>query len=82
VAEYLSAQQVIGFDTETRPSFKKGVVNKVSLLQLATPNDAFLIRVNKVGLPASLREIWLVRTLLNPVWPFATILKDFRNFQI
>ncbi|HDR52265.1 MAG TPA: 3'-5' exonuclease domain-containing protein 2 [Mariniphaga anaerophila] len=66
VAEYLSAQSVIGFDTETRPSFKKGVVNKVSLLQLATLNDAFLIRVNKVGLPASLREILASPNIIKP----------------
>lgn len=78
VAEYLSAQQVIGFDTETRPSFKKGVVNKVSLLQLATLNDAFLIRVNKVGLPASLREI-----LANPkiIKPGVAIRDDIKGLQ-
>ncbi|WP_372947487.1 3'-5' exonuclease [Mariniphaga sp.] len=57
VAEFLSTRSVIGFDTETRPSFKKGVVNKVALLQLSTQNEAFLIRVNKVGLPTSIRNI-------------------------
>lgn len=66
VADYLSAQRVIGFDTETRPSFKKGVVNKVALLQFATPNDAFLIRVNKVGLPASLRKILASPNIIKP----------------
>lgn len=37
-----------GFDTETRPSFKKGEVYKVALLQLATETDAFLIRLHRV----------------------------------
>ena len=57
VAEFLSTQSLIGFDTETRPSFKKGVINKVALLQLSTPNEAFLIRVNKLGLPQEIRNI-------------------------
>lgn len=37
-----------GFDTETRPSFKKGEVYKVSLLQLATENTAYLIRLKHI----------------------------------
>lgn len=40
----------IGFDTETKPAFKKGVYNPVALVQLSTPHKAFLIRINKVGL--------------------------------
>ena len=45
--EFLGAQHILGFDTETKPAFKKGVVNPVSLLQLSTPAQAFLFRVNK-----------------------------------
>jgi ribonuclease D len=47
----------LGFDTETRPSFKKGKKNKVALLQLATPQESFLFRINKIGLPKELRKI-------------------------
>lgn len=54
---YLSVQKMIGFDTETRPSFKRGQVNQVALLQLATAKMAFLFRINKIGLPASLKGI-------------------------
>lgn len=32
--DYLSAQPLIGFDTETRPSFRAGAMNRVALLQL------------------------------------------------
>ncbi len=46
----LKNSPVLGFDTETRPSFKKGKKNKVSLIQLANENMACLIRVNKVGI--------------------------------
>lgn len=50
-------EKVLGFDTETRPSFKKGVVNEVSLLQLSAEKAAYLIRLNKIGLPDSICKI-------------------------
>jgi len=50
-------QNILGFDTETRPSFKKGKINPVSLLQLTTSTQAFLIRLNKLGLPEEIKEI-------------------------
>ena len=53
----LNGQKILGFDTETRPSFKKGKVNPVSLLQITTCNQAFLIRINKIGLPDEVKEI-------------------------
>jgi ribonuclease D len=54
---YLKQQPVLGFDTETKPAFKKGVVNEVALLQLATADRAFLFRLNKMGLPLEVRQI-------------------------
>ena len=53
----LDSSSCLGFDTETRPSFKKGRNNKVSLLQLATPKESFLFRINKIGLPSEIRKI-------------------------
>ena len=44
----LAECSVLGFDTETRPSFKAGVTNKMSLLQLSTYDRCYLIRLNKV----------------------------------
>lgn len=49
--KFLSSQSVIGFDTETKPAFKKGVFNEVALLQLSTKSHAFLFRLNRIGLP-------------------------------
>jgi ribonuclease D len=46
--------EILGFDTETRPSFKKGRKNKVSLIQLANEELACLIRINRVGIPPEL----------------------------
>jgi len=48
---------LLGFDTETKPSFKKGKKYKVSLLQLADDHHAWLIRLNCIGLPQELADI-------------------------
>lgn len=53
----LSKEQIIGFDTETRPSFQAGVSYKVSLLQLSTNDCCFLIRLNKLPLTREIIEI-------------------------
>ena len=50
----LSGETVIGIDTETRPSFKKGIQHDVSLIQLSTADTCFLIRLNRVKMPDSL----------------------------
>jgi ribonuclease D len=50
-------EKMLGFDTETRPSFTKGTVNKVAILQLSTFTDAYIFRINKTGLPEELIEI-------------------------
>ena len=41
----LRTASVVGFDTETRPSFKRGEHHTVALLQLSTNTDAFLFRL-------------------------------------
>lgn len=55
--DYLEDQKLIGFDTETKPSFKKGQFNHVSLLQLSTSDQAFIFRLNKIGFPDPLRNL-------------------------
>ena len=48
---YLRAQKVIGFDTETRPTFTPSQPRySVSLLQLSGPDRAYLFRINKIGM--------------------------------
>jgi ribonuclease D len=48
--EFLQTQSIVGVDTETRPSFKAGVTNKVSLLQLSTHKRCYLIRLCRTKL--------------------------------
>ena len=57
VLDILWKEEVIGFDTETKPSFRKGVKNNVSLVQMATPEQAFLIRLNRTGVTSDLKEL-------------------------
>lgn len=47
----LKKKKVIGFDTETRPSFRSGVSYPVSLLQLSSDSTSYIIQVQKAGLP-------------------------------
>ncbi|MDH6358677.1 3'-5' exonuclease [Parabacteroides sp. PF5-9] len=54
---YLSQYDRLGFDTETRPSFKKGQRYKVSLMQIATEDTCFLFRLNHIGIPESLEGL-------------------------
>ena len=55
--DYLLAQPVLGFDTETRPSFKKGVHHKCSLLQVSTADCCFLFRLNYIGLCPAVKRL-------------------------
>ena len=47
---YLLANPIVGLDTETRPSFKRGTMNKVALLQVSTYDTCFLFRLNMIGM--------------------------------
>lgn len=47
----------LGFDTETKPAFKRGQVNKIALLQLSTLDTCYLFRLNKIGYPDELDKI-------------------------
>ncbi|MBD5178442.1 MAG: 3'-5' exonuclease domain-containing protein 2 [Bacteroides sp.] len=53
---YLMDQPIVGFDTETRPNFRKGDNHKVALMQLSTPDICFLIRLNRLGIFPELKE--------------------------
>lgn len=48
---------ILGFDTETRPSFKKGRLYPTALIQLSNQNRAWLIRVSRIGYPKKLLEV-------------------------
>lgn len=49
LTERLDGVTELGFDTETRPSFRKGEVYKTAILQLATDDDAYVIQLQKLS---------------------------------
>lgn len=77
-AEYLSHFPVIGFDTETKPNFKKGSSNKVSLMQLAVEGEAFLFRLHYTGLPDSVIRLFESEDIL---FTGVAIRDDVRKLQ-
>ncbi|MCX2742860.1 3'-5' exonuclease domain-containing protein 2 [Mangrovivirga sp. M17] len=48
---------LIGFDTESKPSFTKGIKNPIALVQLATDDKVYLFRLPKGDVPKELRKI-------------------------
>lgn len=54
--DYLRQYKMVGFDTETRPSFHKGRTNKVALIQISTDTRCYLFRINKTGLTEDLKQ--------------------------
>lgn len=62
--EYLRTFKLLGLDTETRPSFKRGIQHQVALLQIAGDGICFLFRLNFMGLPACLVELLEDPTIL------------------
>jgi len=59
---YLRRQEVIGFDTETKPVFSPGHHhNGVALLQLSGADHAYLFRIHKLGMRKR-----ICRILANP----------------
>lgn len=61
--EYLKNQPIVGVDTETRPSFKRGTTHNVALLQISTQDTCFLFRLNRIGMPTSLQNFLMSNTL-------------------
>ena len=52
--DYLMKQPILGFDTETKPSFKKWQRHTVSLLQVSTHDTCFLFRLHLTGMTKSI----------------------------
>lgn len=55
--EDLKKTDIIGFDTETRPSFRRGQTFNVALIQLSTDNTCYLFRTNEIGYPKELVDL-------------------------
>lgn len=54
---YLMQFPILGIDTETKPNFKKGQMNKVALLQVANHDTAFLFQLHLTGMTDDIRRL-------------------------
>jgi len=78
---YLETQPLVGFDTETRPSFRPGVVYRVSLLQLSSPERCYLFRLNKIPLAKPILRLLENRDLLKIGADVAGDLRSLRRIR-
>lgn len=77
-AAKLKKERLIGFDTETKPSFKRGQSHQVSLLQLSTHTECYLFRLNHIGLTKEVKEILEDKNILKVG---LSIHDDFHNLH-
>lgn len=77
----LAQQPLIGFDTETRPSFRPGVTFRVSLLQLSTPTVCYLFRLNKIPLAKPILQLLESKEVLKIGADVAGDLRSLRQIR-
>jgi len=77
----LSEYPIIGFDTETRPAFKKGEYHPTSLVQLATDDKCFLIRTLKTGITRPLIDFFENNHILKIGIALHDDLKDLKKIK-
>jgi ribonuclease D len=74
----MAREQILGIDTETRPSFKKGTLDPTSLIQLSTLDPAWILRVNRIGYP---REMLELLSRENPLKVGVSLHDDLRRLR-
>ncbi len=79
--DYLSKCTVIGIDTETKPTFKKGVINRVALLQMSSDDQAFIIRLKKVPISDQLLKIFKSQDIIKVGIAIKDDLKDLKKLR-
>lgn len=80
----LKKMPILGFDTETRPAFKKGTSYKVALLQLSNAEKAFVFQLKDMGLPIELANILSDKSIVKTgvaIRDDIKALKKLRNFK-
>jgi len=76
---YLSSQRIIGFDTETKPTFQANVKrNGVALLQLSGKENAYIFRLIHLGMTDELCRILASKKIIKVG---AAVHDDIRGLQ-
>ncbi len=84
VFKEIQKHNVVGFDTETRPSFKKGQFYDVSLIQLALENKVFVIRLNHTGVTEEMIPLFENEKIIKPgigIRDDVRLLQKLKRFQ-
>lgn len=77
----LAQSKLIGFDTESKPSFKKGRSNGIALLQLSSANLALIVRVKEMGIPPQLVNLLENESILKVGAAIRDDIKGLQNIQ-
>lgn len=81
VFEQINQHDYVGFDTETKPMFKKGEYNPVSLLQIAIPGHVYLIRNHKTGLTPDILRFFENKNIKKIGVALADDIKDLQKLN-
>ena len=79
--EEIEKCSIIGIDTETKPSFRKGIVNSVALLQIATDKRVYIIRLKLVKMSKELASIFSNKNIIKVGIAVRDDLKDLKKIQ-
>ncbi len=72
---------IVGIDTETKPSFRKGQINSVALLQIATDKKVYIIRLKLVAMSKELASIFSNEDIIKVGIAVRDDLKDLKKLQ-
>ena len=78
---YLRRQKMIGVDTESRPSFKRGIHYPTALLQMATEERCYLFRLSAIGMPDSVAELFSNNDIIKVGLAFKDDLNGLRRLN-
>jgi ribonuclease D len=79
--EEISAESIVGIDSETKPCFKKGQYNHTALVQLATASTVYLVKPQKTGLPIEFVNLLENKDIIKVGIAIAQDLTDLRKFK-
>lgn len=77
----LENETLLGFDTETRPAFTKGIRYPTSLLQLAGRNKVYLFRLTHLGFSEKLQDILSNPSIIKVGVAIKDDLKDLKRLN-
>ncbi len=81
MAGKLLKSKVLGFDTETKPAFKKGEKNPVAIVQISTEDKVYLFRVSRSGLSDNLIKLFESKEIMKFGVAIEDDLKDLRRMR-